>query len=207
MKLTEWLGVAGFALAVVSLLINLGLTWLKWPRIAVEVGKGMRISPPAATIEVSPEQLAALHASAVNDDSASETVPGETAEPPPGDIFVLTVINNGSDPITIKSVGFVGGAGKNLQRLDALEAARSPAGESPPKTVVDRKPAIFPVRIDGHDCLIYEFDENALVTLASGVQYRGYADRYKSFRWWPKCGRSTVRRVWSEETVLRQGIQ
>ncbi len=87
------------------------------------------------------------------------------------------------------------------------EAARSPLGESLPKTIVDGETAIFPVRIDGHDCRIYEYDENALVMLATGINYSGYAERYKSFRWWPKCGRSTVRKAVSEETVLRQGVQ
>ena len=110
----EWLGVAGFALAVVSLVISLTLTWLKWPRIAVEVNQK-----------------------------------GGVSFTPQTDTFFLTVINNGSEAITIRTTGFKTGKGSGTEGVDFLDAFLSPAGEALPNTL-DGKPAVFPVRIEGH---------------------------------------------------------
>jgi len=150
-KLTELLGVAGFALAVVSLLINLALSWLKWPRIAVEVRAVNKIDDPAQTCVVT---------------------------------TFLAVINNGSEAITIRSIGFTTGkrrGGLNLD-IDALDAAGRQGGVLP---TVGGKTAVFPARIEAHDCRIYEWDES----VTRGFNYWGYAERYKSFRWWPHFGR------------------
>jgi hypothetical protein len=161
------------------------------------------------------------------------------------------VINNGSEAITIRTIGFVTGEaiGANASWEDYIsigaititteekeeELPKAPDGRPPtqqpddakqnaalgdtdqvdflaaflistgkalPKTL-DGEYAVFPVRIEGHDCRIYEWDDNALATLARGRHYNGYADQYKSFRWWPKCGRSLVRRTLCETKVLR----
>jgi hypothetical protein len=45
-----------------------------------------------------------------------------------------------------------------------------------------------------------------LTLLQHGGIYRGYAERYKSFRLWPKGTRSLVRRVKSENRVRRAMI-
>jgi hypothetical protein len=110
----------------------------------------------------------------------------EQPSPPQTDTLVLTVINNGSEAMTIKTIGFITAKQSGTQQIDFLDAYRSPAGEVLPKTR-DGKVAVFPVRIEGHDCRIYEWDENSLATLATGRYYHGYADRYKSFRWSVAC--------------------
>jgi hypothetical protein len=179
------------SLAVVSLVINLTLTWLKWPRIAVEVAQKVGAG---FTLRVNPS---------FGEQPQTERQPSPQTEqpsPPQTDTFILTVINNRSEAITIRSIGFITGTKSGTVRLDALDAQRSPAGEVLPKTL-DGKAVVFPARIEGHDCQIYEWDENALATLTRGRRYQGYAERYKSFRW-PKCGRSPV---CSKERVRRSG--
>jgi hypothetical protein len=68
----------------------------------------------------------------------------------------------------------------------------------------DRRPSgDFPVRIEGYDCRIYEYDEDALAPLPSGLLCRAYAERYKWFRSWPKSDRSITRKIVSAEKVSR----
>jgi hypothetical protein len=40
---------------------------------------------------------------------------------------------------------------------------------------------VLPVRIQGHDCHVYEYTESALQQLPPDVDYHGYAQRYKAF--------------------------
>jgi hypothetical protein len=186
----EFLGVAGFALAVVSLLINLALSWLKWPwpRIAVEVSPGVKIG---VTLQLTP--------------SGQPVQPQMRQQPsssqPRADTFILRVINNGSETITIKSIGFTPGKRRGGVKVD-LDALRA-AGQGGVLPTLGGETAVFPARIEAHDCHIYEWDESALVPLTRGRNYYGYAERYKSFRWRPKCGRSLVRRTLSEGWLHR----
>ena len=64
---------------------------------------------------------------------------------------------------------------------------------------------VLPVRIQGHDCHVYEYTESALVGLPPGVDYHGYAQRYRAFRWRPN--RPMVRETESRDTVLRHGVR
>lgn len=120
-----------------------------------------------------------------------------------GEAFVVTIINNGSEPVTIKSMGFKGSATNMKFRLDYLDTWRAPTGaELPKRRGVDDDP-VLPVRIHGHDCHVYEYTESALLELPPDVDYHGYAQRYEAFRWWPN--RPTVSKTKSKKTVLRHG--
>jgi len=77
MNSTQWLSSAAFCVSMTALLSNLGVLWLKWPRIVVEVS--------------------------IRDVQN----------------VVLTVVNNGSEAVTIKSVGLTSTADGN--RLDYLD--------------------------------------------------------------------------------------
>jgi hypothetical protein len=117
--------------------------------------------------------------------------------------FVLTIINNGAEPVTIKSMGFTGSGRSKKFRLDYLDTWRaSTAIELPTRRGAAGEP-VLPVRIQGHDCHVYEYPESALLELPADVDYHGYAQRYKAFRWWPN--RPTMRETRSRETVLRHG--
>ena len=151
--------------------------WLKWPRIVIEVAVRRHL-------------MTGAHKQ--GEISSSED-----------DAFVLTIINNGAEPVTIKSMGFTGsGTNKNF-RLDYLDTWRAPTAAELPKRQGEDDEPVVPVRIQGHDCHVYEYTESALQQLPPDVDYHGYAQRHKAFRWWPS--RPTVRETKSRETVLPHG--
>ena len=125
------------------------------------------------------------------------------AEDSEDEAFVLTIINNGAEPVTIKSMGFKGLRTHKKFRLDYLDTWHAPTGAELPKRRGANDEPVLPVRIQGHDCHVYVYTEPALLELPAGVDYHGYAQRYKAFRWWPN--RPTIRETSSRETVLRHG--
>jgi hypothetical protein len=177
MKVSDVVAIAAFAISLTALLWNVGVMWLKWPRIVVEVAVRPRLSTMTGV-----QKQGGI--------SSSED-----------EAFVLTIINNGSEPVTIKSMGFTGSGTNKKFRLDYLNTWRAQSGaELPKRRGADDEP-VLPVRIQGHDCHVYEYPESALLELPPDVDYHGYAQRYKAFRWWPN--RPTVRETKSRETVLR----
>jgi hypothetical protein len=117
--------------------------------------------------------------------------------------FVLTIINNGAEPVTIKSMGFTGSERSKKFRLDYLNTWRVSTGVELPRRRGAAGEPVLPVRIQGHDCHVYEYTEAALLELPPDVDYHGYAQRYKAFRWRPN--RPTIRETRSRETVSRHG--
>jgi hypothetical protein len=118
-----------------------------------------------------------------------------------GDVFLLTVINNGSEPVTVKSVGLTQ-SGRGAHRLDYLDAWRRKAEHQLPEVHGKVESLLMPVRIDAHGCHVFEYAESALSDLPPGVRYHGYASRYEAFRWWPN--RPMVRETRSRQTVMRR---
>jgi hypothetical protein len=177
MKVSYIVAIAAFAISPTALLWNVAVMWLKWPRIVVEVAVRRRLGPMT---------------------DSQERVGGSSSAQ---EALVLTVINNGAEPVTIKSMGFKGSGTNKVFRLDYLGTWRAPNGCALPKRRgADGEPTL-PVRIQGHDCHVYQYTESAILELSPGVDYHGYAQRYKAFRWWPS--RPTVRETTSRETVLR----
>ena len=212
---------AALVLSIIALVTNTWFIWLSWPRIAVEISTRVHVSAPLSAtgtltgpaVEVgrdepsidpaSPQQGFGGTAKREGDTpagtaSGTYTFKGSAAGITPP--IVLTVINKGSNAVTIKTIGF---AAADQQRsrtcLDFLETWRA-RGVLPKTRGGD---ALLPERIEGHDCRIYEYSEDALKALPVG-EYRGYAQRYKSFRIWPKCNRPTVRESRSKGTITRQ---
>ena len=178
MKVSDVVAIAAFAISLTALLWNVAVMWLKWPRIVVEVAVRRRPGPMTG----SQERVGI----SISEDEA----------------FVLTIINNGAEPVTIKSMGFKGSGTNKKFRLDYLSTWLAPAGaELPKRQGADDEPTL-PVRIQGHDCHTYEYTESALEQLPPDVDYHGYAQRFKAFRWWPN--RPTVRETKSRETVCRR---
>ena len=222
--------IAAFVLSIIALLTNAWFAWLRWPRIAVEVSKRVfttfsetvtltdhaavvvgrdEPSPDPPTTDPVPPQQGFERTAKLQGDP--KHIPAGTASGTYGwtgsatghaPAIVLTVINNGSDAITIKTIGFrPADQQRSTPRLDFLQTWRSPGKAALPTTRGEE--ALLPDRIEGHDCRIYEYSEDALKTLPAG-EYRGYAQRYKSFRIWPKCNRPTVRESTSKDTIKRQ---
>jgi hypothetical protein len=118
-----------------------------------------------------------------------------------GDVFLLTVVNNGSEPVTVKSVGLTQSA-RGTHRLDYLNTWRDRAAHQLPTVHGKVDNLVMPLRIDAHDCHVFEYPESALSDLSPGVGYHGYAVRYEAFRWWPN--RPMIHETRSRETVMRR---
>jgi hypothetical protein len=81
MKVSDVVAIAAFAISLTALLGNVAVMWLKWPRIVVEVAVRPRLNPTG-----------------VQEQSGISRSEDEA--------FVLSIINNGSEPVTIRSMGF-----------------------------------------------------------------------------------------------------
>jgi hypothetical protein len=101
---------------------------LKWPRIVVEVAVRQRVSPMTG-------------ARKRGGTSSSED-----------EAFVLTIINNGCEPVTIKSMRFKGSLTNKKFRLDHLNTWRAPTGAELPKHRGSDDEPVLSVRIQGHNC-------------------------------------------------------
>ncbi|MDX1892696.1 hypothetical protein [Mycolicibacterium sp. 050158] len=174
MTTTTWVAVAAFCISLSTLIANVALTWLKWPRIVVEV--------------------AARH------DGASDEDASDLLRHFAGEVFLLTVVNNGSEPVTVKSVGLVA-AGPAAHRVDYLHTWRGPSTERLPRAHGVEE-LVMPWRITGHECHVFEYGTDILDELPRGVLYRGYATRYQAFRLWPN--HPLVRETRSKQTVTRR---
>jgi hypothetical protein len=122
-------------------------------------------------------------------------------DPGAGDVFLLTVVNNGSEPVTVKSVGLTQ-SGRGTHRLDYLHTWRERAANQLPTVHGKVDNLVMPLRIDAHDCHVFEYPASALSDLPTGVPYHGYAVRYEAFRWRPN--RPMVHETRSRRTVMRR---
>ncbi len=117
-----------------------------------------------------------------------------------GDVFLLTVINNGSEPVTVKSVGLTQ-AGRGAHRLDYLDTWRGRATHHLPVVHGITETLLMPLRVDAHGCHVFEYPEAALSALTPAVPYHGFAARYRAIRWLPN--HPLVRETRSRQTVMR----
>ncbi|MET0704354.1 MAG: hypothetical protein ABWY93_32290 [Mycobacterium sp.] len=175
MSSSEWLSSAAFCISVTALLSNMMLLWLKWPRIIVEV--------------------AIRKGSAPQTDSYHVDVYGE-------DNIVLTVINNGSEAITLKSVGLTSPSRASRHRLDYLDTWHTSQTPLLPTAHGAQQPPVMPLRIDGHACAVFEYSHEAMAQLPAGLAYRGYAKRYRAMRWLPN--HPLLRETISRRSVTRR---
>src|ERR1700727_2307300 len=76
MGITGWIAIAAFLISLVSLMQGMFLAWLKWPRVVVEVD--------------------ARHGGELNAPASEHRVRTSS-----GRAFILTVINNGAEAVTI----------------------------------------------------------------------------------------------------------
>ncbi|SPM38980.1 hypothetical protein MNAB215_1161 [Mycobacterium numidiamassiliense] len=175
MGITGWIAIAAFVISLVSLMQGLFLAWLKWPRVVVEVD--------------------ARHDGELNAPASEHRVRNSS-----GQAFILTVINNGSEPVTIKSVGLAR-RGETPHRLDYLHTWRGPTTDPLPKSHGVEGGVVMPLWIAGHGSYVFEFTESTLREMPPGVPYHGYAQRYLAFRWRPN--HPLVRETRSKQTVMR----
>jgi hypothetical protein len=120
-----------------------------------------------------------------------------------GDVFLLTVINNGSEPVTMQSIGLTQ-AGQHTHRLDYLDTWRRRAEHQLPQAHGYADILLMPLRVDAHGCHVFEYAESALADMPPGVPYHGYAARYRALRWLPN--HPLVRETRSRKAVIRRTV-
>jgi hypothetical protein len=100
-----------------------------------------------------------------------------------GSTVVLAVINHGTEGMTIRNIGLR--ADDHAWELDFEESQRN-GGPLP------KGPQLLPIRIEGHDCKVWEYSDDQFSCVNSKTKIRGYADRYRTFRFqlWPWADRT-----------------
>ena len=207
-----------FVWTVIAFVWTSWLAWLKVPRIVVQVSQVHRVSAHltvTATLTASVEVIGA-GGKAIGKDSGTTGLPpsvgkGEVApaDQPAAiaqpDTFILTVVNNGSEAITIRTIGFKSDMKMRGIELD-WESTAMKRREDPTATLSQPDGPYLPVRIEGHDFKIWTYEEAALEPIPLGERVLGYAKRYKMFRLPPKKKekRDLYRRHVSETTVVRR---
>ncbi|MFC7447651.1 hypothetical protein [Rhodococcus daqingensis] len=159
------LAIAGFVLSVVALVWNFALTWVRWPRIGVELRKGVTIRA------------------------------GEDGQGTIEDTCRLLVINQGAEAVTIGNVGLIMTENGIVSDYENLQERGKPLPEGPE----------LPARIEGHGYLAWKYDESLLTLFPYQSKVFGYADRYKTFRRWPRKRRSIIHRTRSLYSFERNG--
>lgn len=88
------------------------------------------------------------------------------------------MINRGSEAVTISNIGLR--AEDRAQRRDfEYDAIHDP--ERLPES--RSGPLLLPVRLEGHGALRWIYGPQQLAEFRRGIEVRGYANIYRSFRW------------------------
>lgn len=230
MRASDWLALAAFVLALAAFITNTTLSWLRWPRVVVDISSRATVYTPPLT-PVTPEEAAKQEA------GEREPVFCDTY-----DTFTVAVINTGAEAITIRTIGLMtaneadrwtpdtGPAGvvvvyqaplprpqkirRRLRRLARRDKPRMLPAFGNPYTDYEKERDAnrdvpvgpeLPARIEPNDVKLWTYHNHLLRTIPKRTKVVAYADRYKAFRWWPQRHRSVVRRTVSERTVTRQG--
>ncbi|MDV7198096.1 hypothetical protein R4172_11025 [Rhodococcus kroppenstedtii] len=159
------LGIAGFVISIVALLWNIGLTFVRWPRVSVVIRQRVATTVVVGGTSTQTESLR------------------------------LVVINRGAEALTVGSIGLV--TPDNTTNLDyeSQERENLPLPEGP----------TLPARVEGHGCLVWEFDETLLQVFPRQAELIGYADRFAPFRKWPRRKRSSTKRTRTVVSTTRHG--
>jgi hypothetical protein len=137
MQASDWLSIVAIALSVVAIAWNFLLTWLRWPRIAVVV---QQIQIIAVSNRGSPPKARS-------------------------DTFQVTIVNRGSEAVTIQNIGMRDETHKHSVNSKFLgELSDSTGPES-----------ALPTRIEGHGHIVWSFAEESLATFPHLTRVYGYA--------------------------------
>jgi hypothetical protein len=171
---SDWLALAAFVLSLVAFGSTTSLTWLRWPRIVVDVtSRNNNVITPGS------------------EDGGMF------------DEITVAVINSGAEPITVRSIGLAVVTMPDGTPMDqpnfmydyesmvSVRKAQVPLG------------ADLPTRVEAHDVKLWVFRNEMLGMIPGGAEVIGYADRYKTFRFWPHCSRDIIKRSTSQRQAKR----
>jgi hypothetical protein len=194
MHASDWLALSAFLLSLAAFAGNTALSWLKWPRITVDVSSRASVYIPPLVL-MTPEEIALQEAGELQD---PEPVYCDTY-----DTFTVAVVNNGAEPFTIRTIGLIAATKADRDKWRGM-AYTDYEVQRDKNAPVPSGPEL-PARIEGHDVKLRVFHNHLLGVIPRGTKVAAYADRYKVFRWWPQRGRSVVRRSVSDREVNRSG--
>jgi hypothetical protein len=109
--------------------------------------------------------------------------------------LVLAVINHGTEAMTVRNIGLR--ADDHTWELD-FERLQREGGPLP------QGPQPLPIRIEGHDCKIWEHSPDRFPYLNDATKIWAYADQYRTLRFllWPWVDR-TKRAVSYRPAILK----
>ena len=102
---------------------------------------------------------------------------------PNQDKIVLTVINRGSEAVTVSDIGLhaeEGGQWRGFEYDDLHQPRFVPSGDP------------LPVRLEGHGALRWIYKPEQLDGFRKGTDVRGYAKVYRTFRWRSEITERTI---------------
>ena len=165
---------AAFVLSVLALVVNVSMTWLRWPRIVVDItGRKSVVVTPGSNKG------------------------GEFDE------IAIAVVNSGAEAITVRTIGLAvvkepDGTKKNPPNV-MLDYESARFLKNPP---LPEGPEL-PTRVEAHDVKVWTYPNHHLGVIPVNCEMIAYADRYKAFRFWPHWGRPLVKRRTSQRTAFR----
>jgi len=168
-----WVGLAAFVLSLIAFVGTTTVTWLRWPRIAVDItGRTNAIITPGSKAG------------------------GQF------DLITVAVVNNGAEAFTVRSIGLAMVKQPDGTRISPMPVIDYESLSTAPRLSLPDGPAL-PTRIDSHDVKLWTYHNEILGNVPKDAEVIAYVDRYKAFRFWPHCGRSLVKRSFSQRKATR----
>jgi hypothetical protein len=154
------LSVAAFVLAILANIWTFALTWVRWPRVSVEMRAYVYISPRPARLVIG------------GDEPGPEPEP--EPEPEPSGKMVVTVINRGSEAITVSGIGLEarGYSARDFEYDEVHYPELLPTSPHDP----------LPLRLEGHGALRWIYGPDQLRSFPNGTMVTAYAKVYRTFR-------------------------
>jgi hypothetical protein len=167
--LTAWVA---FGISVGTFVWKFVETYIRWPRLGVDLRQTVTLSPAPAIIR--------LNAGAGEQDAAG-TLP-EPQSGPTTDRFDIIVVNSGAEATTISNVGI-----RSVDRSRVIEVQRE--RENGQEIVGPELPA----RVEAHGSLTWTIQPEFTSRFPRGTKLVGYAHRYRRYHKYPKWRRNTIR--------------
>lgn len=164
---TAWVA---FGVSVGTFVWKFVETYIRWPRLGVDLRQSVTIFPAPAIIKLNP---------GVGEDATD--IPPEPQSGPTTDRFDIIVVNSGAEATTVSNVG-IGSVDRS--RVTDVQRERE-NGE-----VIDGPQ--LPARVEAHGSLTWTIQPELTSRFPRGTKLVGYAHRYRRYHKYPKRRRNTI---------------